>query len=73
MGIFNFLSNLFGSGGADSCAAGGDGLDSSAGCDINPANGLPMMDGVFDVAGNVFGSDDDMFSSSSIHSDSMFD
>lgn len=25
---------------------------------INPANGLPMMDGILDVAGNVYGMDD---------------
>lgn len=46
-------------------------MDSS--CDINPANGLPMM-GCIDIEGNVYGTDsshwDDTFSTDS---SSMFD
>jgi hypothetical protein len=38
-------------------------------CDINPASGLPMM-GSIDVAGNPFGCDDSMSSSSSFGSSS---
>ena len=30
--------------------------------EINPANGLPMIDDVIDINGNPYGTDDDLFS-----------
>lgn len=44
-----------------------DNSTSNHSCDINPASGLPMM-GSIDVAGNPFGCDDSMSSSSSFGS-----
>ncbi|GLP94706.1 hypothetical protein [Paraferrimonas sedimenticola] len=51
MGIFNWLSDVFG----DSSSATSS-VDDNA---INPANGLPMVDGTggVDVEGNPYGTD----------------
>lgn len=46
--------------GADGDPLGGDWLNGlhTHHCDVNPANGIPMMDdGVLDVCGNVWGDD----------------
>lgn len=85
MGIFSFFSNLFsGSNGADVTSVGHSALDHSTGLDINPANGLPMMDSIMDVGGNVYGTDhnssmdfhnsfDDSFGGGGCGGGSMFD
>ncbi len=76
-------SNLFTYAGVGLVMAGGitaaeisDSLfaDSNTGMDINPATGLPMIDGIgsLDVAGNPYGSDS-MQDSMSFDNSSMFD
>ena len=57
MGLFDWFSDL--------TSFSGDAWPAQQGCDfandfaVNPANGLPMVDGIgsVDVAGNPFGSD----------------
>lgn len=61
MGIWNRICGFFGIGADDHLSSPG------GGCDINPATGLPMIDGIggVDVGGSPFGSD--------IHETSHFD
>ncbi|MBU1690662.1 MAG: hypothetical protein KJ958_06760 [Gammaproteobacteria bacterium] len=87
MSLFNWFSGLFSSGGIESTMDDSMFSNHSMGIDdyfaINPANGMPMMDGIggLDVEGNTYGTDflhDSMTSSSfddsfSMESSSMFD
>ena len=61
MSLFGFLGNLF--------ALNNE--PSTTGTDINPANGLPMIDSSTDVKGNPYGTDfnNDHSSFSSSHDD----
>ena len=79
MGFWNRFCSMF--------SDNSDHADSQGGCDINPASGLPMIDGCggVDIAGSPFGTDlhhdsawcssstlDDTFSSSGLGSTDSF-
>jgi hypothetical protein len=60
MSIWNWFSGMFSGDGTSSSTDLGSELSSShAGCDINPATGLPMVGGCggVDVHGNPYGAD----------------
>jgi len=65
MGVFGWLGELFSGG------AGASDMHSSAtNSEINPATGLPMVDGTtggVDVAGNQYGTSDDSFGGAMDH------
>jgi len=56
MGLFSWLSSLFDAEGSISSSTTNT-AEFGICRDINPASGLPMMGCVFDVAGNVYGTD----------------
>lgn len=71
MGLFDWFGNLFHS--DDGIGSTGSSFDTDHTCSINPATGLPMIDGCgsVDVMGNPFGMDNDSLHHSSTGTDDL--